>query len=870
MNNTSTKHINAQGILLMALSLFIGLWFSSVCSGAEAQKESPKPKLISIRQDASPKELLAANEIRRYVYLRTGALLPVKTGVKEGDRIVVSSKESGFCGALGKELGPQQFTIKTADEGGQRVWSIVGGDEEGALYGAYRFAEALGIHFSIEGDAVPDERLSGAFPEVNETAKPQFALRGLVPFHDFHMGPDWWNLQDYENVLIQMTKMRMNFLGLHTYPSWNPSTGPEANVWTGLPEDVDAQGNVRTGYESGMVTTRKGWEVRPYPTSKYASGAGLLFEGDDYAPDFLMDYLNWPKTSEEGAAMFNQYGDFQQKAFSLARRLGVKTCVGTEIPLNVPKILAANLESKGMKADDPAVIQRLYEGTFLRIMRKMPVDYFWFWTPEIWVHTPGSPGWEITTTANVERDLGLAQAAASAVKAPFGFATSGWRLGTKTDPLWMHNRTPKSWAASSLVLGIGTYQVESSYGEMPDRPKWVMPWVEDDNTVGAQCCTAWDLQLWGQRMFQNAAVAARYGAEGLMVNHWRTACISPNLEALAQAGWRTDIAQTPVDMQVFWSEWGRGMFGGEAGAEAGRIFQKLDGSQWSINALIQNGANWKVSNNDMPGAVGTGTSQEVAKTPAKPRTTDAEVDKLFVPLEELQALRSRIKGVGNLERYDFWLNFIRASKLRTQTWILSYQLTGKVKEVEALQDAQEKARRARSELLPLRLAVVRSYEKLIATLVACAKTPGEVGTIASIESGRARLIVNGDDESITKLLGEPLPADAEISTAYRGAPRIFVSAARTLSKAGEPQELRPFVLSDVPCSSVNLNWRALGAKEFQKVEATHRARQAYRVSLPAQDQGSTVEYYLEAILKDGRTVRWPETAPAINQTVLAW
>ena len=246
----------------------------------------------------------------------------------------------------------------------------MGGDEVGTLYGAYRFAEKLGIRFGLDGDVVPDERLSGDWPEVNETGKPRFALRGLQPFHDFSVGPDWWNLADYQSVLSQMAKLRMNFIGFHTYPSWNPAAGPEANVWIGLPEDVDKHGNVRFGYEAGVVTTRRGWAVTPFPTSQYASGAGLLFEADDYGPDFMLDCLEWPKTADAGAAMFNRYGDMQQQAFDHARRLGIKTCVGTELPLGVPKALAARLEARGLKQDDPAVIRRLYEGTFLRLMRK--------------------------------------------------------------------------------------------------------------------------------------------------------------------------------------------------------------------------------------------------------------------------------------------------------------------------------------------------------------------------------------------------------------------------------------------------------------------------------------------------------------------
>jgi hypothetical protein len=103
---------------------------------------------------------------------------------------------------------------------------------------------------------------------LNELGRPRFALRGLQPFHDFSVGPDWWNPQDYASALSQMAKLRMNFIGFHTYPSWNPAAGPEANVWSGLPEDVDAHGNVRFGYEAGVVTTRRGWAVNPFPTSQ--------------------------------------------------------------------------------------------------------------------------------------------------------------------------------------------------------------------------------------------------------------------------------------------------------------------------------------------------------------------------------------------------------------------------------------------------------------------------------------------------------------------------------------------------------------------------------------------------------------------------
>jgi hypothetical protein len=172
-------------------------------------------------------------------------------------------------------------------------------------------------------------------------------------------------------------------------------------------------------------------------------------------------------------------------------------------------------------------------------------------------------------------------------------------------------------------------------------------------------------------------------------------------------------------------------------------------------------------------------------------------------------------------------------------------------------------------VLPARLAVARSYEEMIAAFVRCAKSPGEVGAIALLEYGVRGSQVTAHDSAIQKLLGEPLPAEADVSAAYRGAPRIYVSAKRTQVRVGEAQEVRACVLSASKCTGVKLHWRALGTGKFKPVLGAHKARQTYSVKLPAQSPG-TVEYYLEAVLEDGQKVLWPTTAPALNQTVIAW
>jgi hypothetical protein len=192
-----------------------------------------------------------------------------------------------------------------------------------------------------------------------------------------------------------------------------------------------------------------------------------------------------------------------------------------------------------------------------------------------------------------------------------------------------------------------------------------------------------------------------------------------------------------------------------------------------------------------------------------------------------------------------------------------------VNRAKALQEGAERTRYLRDEVRPLRISIARTYEEMIAAFIRAAKTPGEVGTISSIESGNRHRIVTAHDTVLADMLGSPLPDEASINTAYRGEPRIFVSSASTEWRAGEPLEIRPFVLSANACTEVQLYWRFLGERTFSKIPATHRARQAYRVTLPTGTDG-TVEYFLEATLDNGQKAVYPATAPSVNQTVVIW
>ena len=252
-------------LVAWGLSLIAAAAVLSIVPGCRNDKDDI---LIVTPEDASPLETLAAREIRRYLYLRTGSLFPIEetSRLKGGRRQAVAVFAKGRLELPERtdpeiianidRLGDEEYLLKSIAGGGSNLVLVAGGNGPGILYGAYRFAESLGVRFYLHGDVVPDERLPAALPDVDELGKPLFGLRGIQPFHDFPEGPDWWNRDDYLAVIGQLPKLRMNFFGLHTYPEGRPNAEP--TVWIGRPGDVGEDGAGPDSATRRAIRTRCG------------------------------------------------------------------------------------------------------------------------------------------------------------------------------------------------------------------------------------------------------------------------------------------------------------------------------------------------------------------------------------------------------------------------------------------------------------------------------------------------------------------------------------------------------------------------------------------------------------------------------------
>lgn len=317
----------------------------------------------------------------------------------------------------------------------------------------------------------------------------------------------------------------MNFIGLHCYPEGG--VGPELLVWIGLTNDLAATGEAKSSYAAFWANTANGrWGYSPMKTSEFSGGAALLFPEDNHGPEVMRGALPRPSAPGQCNELFNRSGELLHVVTAAARRLGVKTCIGTETPLTIPKALQERLRQMGKDPKDLSVRREIYSGMFKRIAQLYPVDYYWLWTPENWTWQGNKPDQFASTRADIEAALDALHGLGN----PFTLATSGWVLGPQHNRAALDEFLPKTVPMSCINRNVGHDGVEPAFANIANRPKWAIPWMENDpNLVGPQ--------PWAARMRYDAVDARRFGCDGLIGIHWRTRALSPNVAALASAAW---------------------------------------------------------------------------------------------------------------------------------------------------------------------------------------------------------------------------------------------------------------------------------------------------------------------------------------------
>jgi hypothetical protein len=842
----------------------ITLWyFLSLCTAI------PQVSII-YPQNGSFHEELASREIRKYIYLRTDVLIGIQSTNKipvKGDIILVAQYDHPLLSALQLELNhepsPQGFIIKTIENEGRKILIVTGNDGVSTLHGAYRFAEHLGIAFDLAGDIIPDQKIQLDISGFDEVGQPILDIIGILPFHDFHQGPDLWNTEDYRAIISQLPKMGMNFIGLHNYHRWSGTTdkksnipqGPEPNVWIGLPGDINNDGSVRWSYPAFYAHTHRPdriWGFAMRNTDLYHAGAQGLFALNGYDSDVMG--TSYPQDVQASNQVFNKVGIMLNNAFRHARNIGIKTAVGTELPMGlepkgpevnkswirgIPPELQLKLSDNNMDPKDHEVIKTIYRGIFERIMKTHPLDYYWLWSWEVW----SNYGVNKAQIKAFKTDIMLAEEALEDLGNPFQLGLAGWRIGTVDNHAEFDDILPPK----APFYGLWD-EAEGMEMLQPERIKWAATWAEED----------WGLlqpQLELHRIYNDAEAAVDKKTNGLIAKHWRTRILGANLGSMKDLLWVYGPAGQPLEKTIqkdknlwireFYLEWAGRNFGTEVAIPVADIISALDiaGEPGSPGA-IPNVTGWdsdeEDSDNGAPGAIN-----------AIEESWEKEKEK-YSFVSQLEEIRSKVIGKGNLYRFDYWLKSMQVMRLLAEYGTLKYQFEEKMN-AEDWEGA-----------LIHRIEMARLFERIMTLEIEKMVNTSDLGEIINLEIlNWYQLMILKWDKKLSEGLGAPIPDDANPSSEYKGDP--FIKAATSISQIykGEDFRLKTYIMGDL--KNPVLKWRYLGEKEYRKAPIKNIGRSVFEVEIvrPSED----FEYYMEASSGNDMVV-YPATSPDTNAAVI--
>ncbi|MHC5076124.1 MAG: beta-N-acetylhexosaminidase family protein, partial [Planctomycetota bacterium] len=839
-----------QKLKLTGKTLFLVLLFAVLfCQQVFSQT-------IVYPTDGSDLELLAAKEVRRYIYLCTDQLLSVQ-GVTSlpgtGDLIVVADEDDPLISGLsiGDTTGPQGFIIKSLT-GARNVLVITGNDSAATLHAAYRYAEHLGVGFDLANDAIPDARITLDITGLDEKGEPLFPTNGFLPFHDFYHGPDIWSTADYKSFISQIAKLGMNFIGLHTYPTWSTTDdknwddrqGPEPHVWIGLQGDYDANGNVSwsyPGYYRHTATPHLIWAHETLNTDQFRSGTSQLFDRNQWGSDIFGNTM--PSESDMAAwnDVWNRSGQMLKEAFGHAKAIGVKTALGTELTMGLEpagpevtedwaRVMPPALQSRVSNPYDPDTVRSVYKAIFERIMNTHDLDYFWLWSYEIWSYF-GVTQAQIDAFKN---DILRADEALAELGRPFQIGHAGWILGSIDNPAEFDSLLPPE----APFCGLWD-EADKMEQLQPSRVKWPATWLEEDWGLGQP-------QIEVNRLWRDVTAAWNKSCDGMIAKHWRTKSLLANAPAMKDILWVYGPTGAPLSKGVPSDEdafidaaylnWATRQFGPEAAQAIADILSAEDTKGDADQGAMPKIMDWE----GPPGAITENSSRW------------GNYSSNFEFVDNLVALRPQIVGAGNLDRYDYLLACMESFKLMAEY--------GCVRD-DYMTDL---SRGKYSDALVERIAMARLFEQFQTKFAERIVNTTDLGAIIHHEIVNWYMLVEQEtDRELRDGLGTGLPSDAYPTSNYLGKAFVKVVPAVTQVKDGEALTLKVIIMDNA--SSATLHYRILGGGSYTSTPLTNIARGVYEVTIPA--QADDYEYYIEAQTAIG-DAKFPVTAPAINQTVV--
>lgn len=513
-------------------------------------------------------------------------------------------------------------------------------------------------------------------------------------------------------------------------------------------------------------------------------------------------------------------------------------------------------------------VQDYYEGILTRLNRIIGpscVDNttgqsngmctYWVWTPE-WFE------WQKVNITNpliqqVVNDTLALHAARDKLQVPFNLATCGWVVGPLGARWYMDTVLAPDWTISSIDMQVGNTPVDPAYANITHHAKTVIPWAEDDPGLTAP-------ELWLNRTLAHARDAQAYGASGLLIIHWRTRVIDPQVSTGLAYAWNTSLTTPDA-----WDSWCLAQFGPTAASQASAIFQSIDSF-----------------NTPRPVAWITGPGN------VQPDTANCNWNSLYAFVDAFAVLRTLvlqdiIAGQADdwaLERFDYWVksfSYMRGLARVSCDWA-NYNAV--INGIGNITDPTQRQTAAQTAGYAARASLISNTTRLLWDQLAEVTSPGEMGVFSNLlQHSLYAAIGAAPTAALAALAGVNELPSTDKSLFLPGTfdpaqpPLLRVPVRRTMQAPNEPFHTKGFILSgpsNLPPINVTL-WTAPmgtaaatggtleGYTATPMVRVTDGAdRWVYDTLPPLPPFSADFEWYISAMLPSTGQEEWRAALPS--------
>lgn len=535
------KYMIFVGMLLAVCVMFCGV----SCVGMTQQHVSVRQNAITIYASNGDSALLkfAVEDMNNYMHKmfvnqvtvsNTSGHADIVLGTFGSNELIKKAVSAGKLRLPEGKNADQGYTIKTID-GSIYVASAT---EQGLSYGIYSLLEKYGAYFQISGEILP-QKTAFSVKQIDISESPVFKYRGVLPWDNFSCGMSGYNIEDYQQLIDRLTRMKFNMLQFHFYPGmafYNEKCGDTevAPKCIGMPVDV-------------FNTTQSiGKEV---------------FKGEEiFGPRPYVSNIGNPlKQASEVQQMMRQVLDY-------AHNRGLKTCVGFELmltpcgnPTLTQKPDTDNGGADGMNPVDQHNVM-LNVDRFRRLSQIYPQsDYYWMWQSEGWGYVSRN-NWEDPAFAAMrekyaywakEYALWGGQRLSGDIDYAYMFrevvskltpeertktATGGWTISH------LFPNITKDFPQETIFASLNTYAPDLAsrlqvhdFNLPSSRRAWMIDWWEFDGNQ-------WFPQFratWQEEMYRNCV---KYGVESVTLLGWKLSAIEHNVKYMAEFSWNPNLS----------------------------------------------------------------------------------------------------------------------------------------------------------------------------------------------------------------------------------------------------------------------------------------------------------------------------------------